>query len=91
VASVEELEKVESLAAANFTKDDPVGAVAESGFEEIANGYCGKAGLSLAGLESNQVVFPDLDFGGVFDNQDAFGVANAARAEDAAVNVWNLA
>lgn len=81
MAGVEELEKVESFAAANLAQNDSVGAMAEGGFEKVANGYCGEAGLSLAGLEANQIVFPDLNLGGVFDNQDALGVvlAEAAR------------
>ena len=52
VSRVQELQKVEGFAAANFPKNDAVRAVAEGRFQEIANGYCWKAVLFAAGFKA---------------------------------------
>src|ERR1700722_11343637 len=46
--------------------------MAERGFQEIANGYCGKTILFAASFEADQVFLRQSNFGRVFNHQHAF-------------------
>ena len=72
MASIQELQQIKRLPSADFTKNDPVGPMAKSGFQEIADAYRWNPVLSLPGFEANQVVVIHVDFGSVFDKQDSF-------------------
>ena len=65
---------------ADFTKNDPVGPMAKSGFQEIADAYRWNPVLSLPGFDANQFVVIHVDFGSVFDKQDSFvGLSEFAK------------
>jgi hypothetical protein len=72
MARVERLKEVKGLPAADFTDDDPVRAEPECGLEQFPNGDAGKAGLFAASLQPDDVVFFDLNFRSVLDDDDAF-------------------
>jgi len=55
VSGVEELQKIESLASANFSENDAVRPVAKCRFQEIANSHGGDAVLFAAA--SNRTKF----------------------------------
>ncbi len=67
VTRIEKLQEIESLAAAYLTKNDPVRAVTEGGFQQIADAHCRKAVLRLARLKPDEIVLVHLNFGRVFD------------------------
>src|SRR5579859_3713893 len=73
---VEGLKQVEGFSPANLTDNDAVGPVAKRGFEQVPDGDCRDSVLLSAGLEANENRFVDLDFGGVFDQHDAFFVGD---------------
>ena len=67
MTGIEELQEIESLAAAYLPENYPVRPVAEGGLEEVADAHRRQAVLCLPGLETNQVVLIHLNFGCVFD------------------------
>jgi hypothetical protein len=67
VTCIEKLQEIERFAAAYFTKDDPVGAVAKGRFQQVTDTYCRKAVLWLPSLETNEIILVHLNFGCVFD------------------------
>ncbi len=76
VAGGHGLDHVEGLAAADFTDDDAVGAHAEGGDEEVADGdEAAAVGIGGAGFHLDDMGLLDLEFAGVFDDDDAFVIA----------------
>src|SRR6266403_2337833 len=69
---VEELQEIEGLSSTYFAKDDSVRPVAKGGFEEVPDGDSGQTVLRLPRFESDQVVLGQVNFRGVFDEEDTF-------------------
>ena len=69
VAGVEGLQKVEGFLPAYFSQDGAFGPMAQTGFEQIADGD-GRNFWSLlaAGLKADEVGFSDVNFGGILDD-----------------------
>jgi hypothetical protein len=67
VPGIEKLQEIKSLTAAYLTKDDPVRAVAEGGFEKVTDAHSRQAVLRLPCLKTNQIVLIHLNFRCVFD------------------------
>src|ERR1700677_2017492 len=72
VSCVEQLEKIERLAPANFSKNQPVGPMPKRRFEEISNTDGWQAVLWLSRFETDQIVLAHVNLGGVLDEQNPF-------------------
>src|SRR5258708_887360 len=72
MTGVEKLQEIECLAAANFTEDDPVWAMAERCFQEVTDAHCRQSVLWLPGFKADKIVLVHLNFGGVFDEKNSF-------------------
>src|SRR5580700_9625828 len=72
VPSVQELQKIECFGTANFPENDPVRAVPEGSFQEIANGHCRKAILFAARLKPDEVFLRQLNLRRVFNDEHPF-------------------
>src|ERR1700677_4823485 len=83
MAGVKRMEQRPRLDSAHLTKDDPVRSPAESGLEKIVESDVGLERIRLA-LDGQHVRFLDMQFGGVFDNDDALFLWDRVRqnAED---------
>jgi hypothetical protein len=69
MARVQDLQKVKGLSAPNFSNQNPIRAMSQRCFEQIANrdGWC--AVLFAARFKADEVCVRQLDLGGVFDEQ----------------------
>src|SRR6266478_6110977 len=72
MTGVEELQEIECLTAAYLTQDDPVWAMAEGCFQEVADAHSRQTVLWLPSFKADKVVLVHLNFGGVFDEENSF-------------------
>src|ERR1700756_890358 len=72
VAGIEQLQEIKGLTSANLAEYHSIGPVAKGRLQEVANGDRWKVVFRLPGLKANKIVLCELDFGGVFDKNDAF-------------------
>ena len=80
MASIQGLQQVKGLPAADFAQDDPVGPEAQCGVSKVPDGNRRPAWLLAPGFQSDQVTFLDLNLGRVFDDHDAlFGRMKAGQ------------
>ena len=73
---VQELQEIEGFAAANLPENDAVRAMAESSFEEIADGHCRKAVLLPACFKSDEVLLREVNLGSVLNHKNPFVLGN---------------
>src|SRR5580692_9033075 len=83
MTGIERIEQRPRLDTAHLTKDDPVRSPAESGLEKIVESDVGFERIGLT-LDGKHVRLLDMQFGGVFDNDDALFLWDRVRqnAED---------
>ena len=83
MAGVERIEQRPRFDSAYFTQDDPVRSPTESGLEKIVESDGGLERIGLA-LDGKHIRLLDMQFGGVFDNDDALFLWDRVRqnAED---------
>src|SRR2546425_897117 len=79
MAGIERLEQVKSLPASHFTHDDSVGPESQGGFQKLPDGNRRDSLLLAACLQPDQVIFLDLNFRGVFDEDDALFRSDEVR------------
>src|SRR2546428_9911070 len=70
MAGVQRLEKVKSFPASHFPYDDSVRPESQGGFQKVPDGNRRNARLLAACLQSDQVIFLDLNFCGLFDDDE---------------------
>src|SRR5216684_5318296 len=76
MTSIESLQQIKCLPTTDLTDNDPVGPVSEGGLQQIPNCDCRYPGLLASALKPNQICLTDVQFGGVFDEQNSFFVRN---------------
>ena len=77
MTGIEGLEKIESFLSTDFAQNRPLGPMAQTGFEEIANCHRWDAGSLLpARLEADEIGLADVDLGRVFDNDQPIFIRN---------------
>src|SRR5437899_2512015 len=76
VTRIERLQKVESLAASDFTQNDAVGPMAQSGSQQVPNSHSWDAGLFAPCLKSHEVGLDHLDFRSIFNQHNSILVGN---------------
>ncbi len=68
---VQELQKIECLAAANLTKYDPIWPMAEGRLQKVTNAHSRQAVLRLPGFKADKVVLIHLNFGRVLNKENS--------------------
>ena len=74
VSGVQELKQVKGFTAANFAQDNSIGPVPQSRFQKFADGYGRQTILFAAGFKSQDVLFLNLYFCCVLDQDNALVV-----------------
>src|SRR2546422_8678823 len=79
IAGIQRLEEVKGLPTSHFPYDDSVGPESQGGFQKLPDGNRRDARLLPACLQPDQVVFLDLNFCGLFDEDDALFRSDEVR------------
>src|SRR5947207_9619342 len=76
MARIEGLKQVEGLPTANFADDNAIGSVSQCGLQQIPYRYRRETALLMSGLEADQVAFANIQFSGVFNQQNPLFIWN---------------
>src|SRR6266851_8410360 len=73
---IQQLEQFKGLTAADLTKQNTVGPMPKSRFQQIANRHGWNSTLFTTRFKAHEVGVAQLDLRGVFDEQDPFVIGN---------------
>src|SRR5882724_7523368 len=79
VTGIQELQQVECLAGPDLTQDDSVWAVTKRSLQKIADRYGWDAALLAARFEPDEIRLKQVQFRGVFDEDDPLVLGNESR------------